>query len=367
MTKAASAGREPTVPGSWDRPGQSSVPERPDAPETPGQLLRESRRDADGAEPADRLATGDPPPRWSRADLQQRLERLPPGHPSSPEWEEPEPQLSSRAADTRRDDQLDTKPYDEPDAPKRDYWSETPAFLRAVEHHLRRWPQDQVKAAVDRSNDPPGSWRGDGNQYLDPAQHMRAKEVIAQVHRGEEKLTKHMSGEDQDPSCAAWLVGLEHRLKGEDGIKGKIARLLETDAPDATSDEISNSISDAIRYTFCVETRNYSAVYWDLKDRLEARGLEMLYSQNHWESSQYRGINTRWASPDGQRFEVQFHTPESFYAKEQLTHWAYERLRNPLTQGEERDALIAFQQEVSTSIPVPNEVMNIPDYRKDGR
>ena len=44
---------------------------------------------------------------------------------------------------------------------------------------------------------------------------------------------------------------------------------------------------------------------------------------------EYKGINTRWVTQEGQRFEVQFHTSESFHAKQNVTHDAYERLRNP--------------------------------------
>jgi hypothetical protein len=354
------------VPGSWDRPGRSSAPEEPDALKAPQQLSREPSREADRVERADHLYTADPPARWSRADLQQRLERLPSGHPSSPEFGEAEPESRSQPTDTHPEDLPVAERHDEPDAPNRDYWSEAPALLRAAEDHQRRWPQEEVTPAVDRSSDPEGSWRGDNNQYMDPMQHTQARDVIALVHRREEKLTEHMSETDQDLSCEAGLVGLEHRLKGEDRLKEKIATLFETGAPDATCYEILDGISDAIRYTFCVQSKNYSEVYWDLKQRLEDRGLEMYYSQNHWESTQYKGVNTRWTTPDGQRFEVQFHTPESFHAKQQLTHWSYERLRNPLTQGEERQELMIFQKEVCSSIPVPEEAADIPDYRKEG-
>ena len=44
----------------------------------------------------------------------------------------------------------------------------------------------------------------------------------------------------------------------------------------------------------------------------------MIYSKNHWrDDPEYKGINTRWITPEGQRFEVQFHTAESFHAKQQ--------------------------------------------------
>jgi hypothetical protein len=42
---------------------------------------------------------------------------------------------------------------------------------------------------------------------------------------------------------------------------------------------------------------------------------------------QYQGINTNFRSPEGQVFELQFHTQESFNVKQNLTHELYEELR----------------------------------------
>jgi hypothetical protein len=69
---------------------------------------------------------------------------------------------------------------------------------------------------------------------------------------------------------------------------------------------------------------------------------------------------------DGQRFEVQFHTPESFHAKHHVTHLAYERIRDPTTSRAELRELHAFQREVCSRIQVPDGAADIPDYRKEG-
>ena len=93
----------------------------------------------------------------------------------------------------------------------------------------------------------------------------------------------------------------------------------------------------------------------------------MIYSKNHWrDDPEYKGVNTRWVTAENQRFEVQFHTAESFYAKQELTHKSYERLRNPLTQDEERQELRSFQREVCSWIPVPEDATTIPDYYLKG-
>ena len=64
----------------------------------------------------------------------------------------------------------------------------------------------------------------------------------------------------------------------------------------------------------------YTQGYYDIKERLESLGYEMYQSKNSWDDAEYKGINTRWVTPEGQRFEVQFHTPESFHAKQYVTH-----------------------------------------------
>jgi hypothetical protein len=222
-----------------------------------------------------------------------------------------------------------------------------------------------MKAAVDRSRDPAGSWRGDGGQYLDPELHEQATEEIVRVQEADKSLTHRIEETKRDNTYGGLLEGLEHRIKGEERLKEKIAERIEHE-PDRTPAEIIRDINDAIRYTFCFEPESYVDGYWDIKQRLEEKSCTMVYSRNYWrDDPEYKGINTRWATAEGQRFEVQFHTPESFYAKHHITHDAYERRRNPLTGRSERVEIEAFQREVCSFIPAPAEVSSIPDYKED--
>ena len=125
-------------------------------------------------------------------------------------------------------------------------------------------------------------------------------------------------------------------------------------------------IPDAIRFTYCFQAENYTRGYYDIRERLESRGHEMYYSKNYWTNPEYKGVNTRWVTPGGQRFEVQFHTPDSFHAKEQVTHLAYERIRDSTTSRAELRELNAFQREVSSWIQVPDGATDIPDIKKEG-
>jgi hypothetical protein len=404
------------VPGSLDRPGQPHAPDQPEANDARKQSRSGPPRPdlptvAETSDETDRLATNDRPGRWSRAELRQRLEHLPPGHPSSLQRDEPDdfrldqdlvaptdkteqnrtgrreartpdqaqndardrgadmgtaPDAADRRADAGNTNGLDSS--DRPvDTVKRNYWTEVPRFLRAWADHVRRWPAELAAAVVDRSKDPAGSWRGDGNQYLDPERHEQSNDLIAKLGRNEGKITEHVREADRENVFGGWLEGLEHRLKGEDRLKEKIATELSITPAMKPEDAISK-INDAIRYTFCFEPANYSGGYWDVKERLEACEYRMVYSKNHWrDDPEYKGINTRWATAEGQRFEVQFHTAESYHAKQDVTHGSYERLRNPLTEDDERVELEAFQREVSSWVKVPEGARDVPDHSAKGR
>jgi hypothetical protein len=390
------------VPGSRDGPGRADVPDQPDAGHA---------RSTDRPDPS------------SRAGLQLRLERLLPGHPSSPRnaadsgparnaadsgparnAAADKRQAPARAAkrdhgragardgrgeapagpaDAGGDASRDGGPSRDggagpdgpgppgppgrgPDAPRRNYWTEVPRFLQAWADHVSGWSAERRAAGVDRSRDPAGSWRGDGNQYLSPGQHAKAKDVIAGVQRAERALTGDMREVARDNACGGWLDGLQFRCKGEERLKEKIAGELGI-TPAMKPEDAIGKIKDAIRYTFCFEPGRYSDGYWDVKHRLEAREYRMVYSKNHWrDDPEYKGINSRWVTPEGQQFELQFHTPESFDAKQQVTHGSYERLRNPLTDDDERKELEAFQREACSWIAVPAGVHDIPDYRRKG-
>jgi hypothetical protein len=59
--------------------------------------------------------------------------------------------------------------------------------------------------------------------------------------------------------------------------------------------------------------------------------------------------------------EVQFHTPESWEAK-QMTHDAYAMIENPDSSDADKAAARRYQQEVSAAVPVPEGADEIPPY-----
>ncbi len=186
----------------------------------------------------------------------------------------------------------------------------------------------------------------------------RAYERCREIERG--TVTPAMKRiEAEDPERR--LAGLEHSLKGKDRLTEKVDDWRSAQA-DLTAVEAIRLIKDAIRYTFMYDETAYSAgVYADC-DRLESSGFTPVDRQNSWEGDQYKGINSRWREPgSGMLFEVQFHTQESLDAKE-LTHAAYERIRDTKTPPDEVRRMKEYQREVCAGITIPPEATEIPDY-----
>jgi hypothetical protein len=249
-------------------------------------------------------------------------------------------------------------------AGQRSYRDEVPRFRKMWAEHEGRWPATR-RSAVDPSSGASESYHKDHDLPPSPEQHADTSGVISWAREVETPLSADAQEIQRENGYDGRLEGFKFRLKDEDSLKDKIAEKLKVQS-DRSPAEIIREIPDAIRYTYCLEPRSYTAGYYDIKQRLEDRGYEMYYSKNWWTNAEYKGVNTRWVTAKEQRFEVQFHTPDSFHAKHEVTHLSYERIRNPLTPDAERAELKEFQREVSSWIEVPGGAPDIPDFKKEG-
>ena len=241
-----------------------------------------------------------------------------------------------------------------------DTWNEKVTESRWIwTEYQRKWPPEE-RRPVDTSNDPPGSWRADGDRFLKVADNSRVEAACDQIaDREREKITPALRAiESQDPGRQ--LIGFDDRLKGRDRIKEKVYDRIEE--KNRTPSQAVSLIPDTIRYTFQYNQANYTQGVWADIERLKDKGFELCKLKNSWSKEEYQGINSQWIEPDsGQRFEVQFHTRISFEAK-QLTHDAYERLRSGQLDEFEKMVLKAFQRKVSADVPAPLGATDIPDY-----
>jgi hypothetical protein len=314
----------------------------------------------------------DQAPDHSPGRLQQRLDNLPDGHPSSPRNEDgslrapavslKDLELPDAYTPIETEAPPDTEDQPPSDATSDTWRKEVPGFKTAWEGHLERWPETDHPPAGG-FDDQTGLWRSEAGLPLTKEQLADTDKILDQVKEVEFRVTRMMkSVETAVPG--ATLVGLDNRLKGEDRFREKVAyeKALE---PDEQVSEIIDRIPDKIRYTYQLNPERYTDGYWDSHTQLTHQGNELVRCKNAWEDQEYKGINTRWLSTEGQIFEVQFHTPSSFEAK-QLTHPAYERIRTRGGLGAELPQLEDFQRAVTSRVEIPDRAETIPDYHKEG-
>jgi hypothetical protein len=239
-------------------------------------------------------------------------------------------------------------------------WQEKATEFRWIwSEYQSKWPPAE-RMSADRSTGSPGSWHGEGNRVLEPAENGRVEAECDRIAtREKERISPAMrsiESQDQDRH----LIGFEHRLKHRDRIKEKVYDKMEEFSWSA--EEAVSAVSDTIRYTFQYREARYTQGVWTDLERLKDEGFKLHQLKNSWSGEEYKGINSQWIEPGtGQRFEVQFHTRTSFEAK-QLTHDAYERLRTQQTDDLEKMVLKAFQRKVSAEVPIPPGAADIPDY-----
>ena len=280
-------------------------------------------------------------------DLQARLERLPPNHPSSP----------YRDDGSRKPPPPDLTKYelplpDEPDSPADPELADKP--------HI----------ASDGSWD----WRG---RHLEGDESQTADEVLAESRTAEGRDSDGNYGEHGlTPAMRRIEAQLDHgclvedtekfALKDPDRFKEKLADAIARN-PDKSCLELAKEIHDTIRYTFIFSAEGYTDGLWDAHSKVEAAGYELEVRRNSWSSEEYKGINTRWFDPASEKlFEIQLHTQDSWQAKQQ-THQAYERMKDPRTPPSEVMWLREYQKLISEAVPIPSGAPDIPEYRREGR
>ena len=239
-------------------------------------------------------------------------------------------------------------------------WEEAAERFRAGwAEHRERWPAE-AREPVDRSGDPEGSWRGDSGRYLDGAANVEVEKRCEWIAEAERTVVSPAMREIEACDPDRRLVGFEHRLKGLDRIKDKVAE--DVHLKSRTVEVALANVKDTVRYTFQYDDARYTEGVRADMDRLKEHGFQEVELRNSWTGEYYKGINSRWRDPDsGLLCEVQFHTRMSFEAK-QLTHGAYEQLRNPMTNDAEREELTSFQCDVSRHIIIPPGATDIPDF-----
>lgn len=135
----------------------------------------------------------------------------------------------------------------------------------------------------------------------------------------EPEITKHVK--DVAEKTGMNMEGLEYRLKTKESYLGKIKREY---SPDGNTYEVK----DIIRYTYTAPAKDLVPKAEKAIELHKDAGYNTDRIKNSWLDSRnpYNGVNTILSSPKGQKFEIQYHTPESYAVKDQM-HKDYESWR----------------------------------------
>ena len=125
----------------------------------------------------------------------------------------------------------------------------------------------------------------------------------------------------------------------------------------------AKTINDVLRYTFILPIPTFGDDMRKIIDKLRESGYQIPEHKiwNAWETigdeqdRGYRGVNITVISSQNQKFELQFHTEESYRFKTE-THFLYKELRNRKTSKEREIELIGILREVVKDLERPNGV-----------
>ena len=154
--------------------------------------------------------------------------------------------------------------------------------------------------------------------------------------------------------------GLPYRLKSEASLARKIYDKVREGTE--TYESCGDKITDALRYTVVSDGDNLVKCFFAVCDNLREHDYKVIQVHNTLakKGMRYRGINTLVMMPDGYVFELQFHTPLSFYIKDRRTHKLYEKYRRLDESSEEREEIKLNIIRISDKIP------NMPQLEKIG-
>ena len=158
--------------------------------------------------------------------------------------------------------------------------------------------------------------RKDGLEVIKGGINTKPYVQYAQAVQNEPKITEDVKRISEIEGLS--IEGLEYRLKSRESYSRKIA--VESE---------SYEVNDIIRYTYIAGLNELSDKTIKALDTYRNEGYNVIKIKNTWidDTNPYNGINTIIESENGQKFELQFHTQESFDLKNGKLHEIYEKQR----------------------------------------
>lgn len=149
------------------------------------------------------------------------------------------------------------------------------------------------------------------------------------------------------------LYGLSHRVKSPRSYCNKIRERCELVEKKSKLD----NISDILRFTQVIpDLKNYGKTVNKSLGEFESKGYRIIQVKNFWgDNMPYKGVNCKIESPDGIRFEMQYHTPDFLLVKDAMHTW-YEIRRTGVKEGSEKWKYVVRQElELAKTVKVPDD------------
>ena len=186
-----------------------------------------------------------------------------------------------------------------------------------------------------------------------------AVKLLWQASENEPQITADLQNIARE--IFAEMIGLENKFKSKESLTRKL--IDKSYGNIRQMPKKAKIINDALRYTFILPIETYAENLHQTIEELRNFGYRVPEHKvwNAWQTvgsgidRGYRGVNITVISSQNQKFELQFHTEESFNLKEE-THIFYEELRDRNTSSKREIKLIDVLKEAAAHIKRPDGV-----------
>ena len=191
----------------------------------------------------------------------------------------------------------------------------------------------------------------DGEEYGILKAKAKGMQYYNEAHEKEPEITELVKSVAAEAKMG--LAGLEWRIKRKDTYLEKIERKYS-----AAGNKFE--IKDIIRYTMIGIPEELSQKTLEVIAKFESKGYTLVKLKNTWvdKENPYNGINVTLKDPDGQCFEIQFHTSESYMVKDKM-HKDYETWRKMDKSTEEAKKLRREMFEQSQNMKIPDGIEKV--------
>ena len=224
------------------------------------------------------------------------------------------------------------------------------------------WGEQTAAKSVYKGYDliePPNPMPKDGQYPIEVVE--AAEKQRAKIKEVEKEITETLIDLAEEHDSV--LINLAYRMKS---IKS-LARKINDEKGTRDLDEVAEEMSDVVRYTGTFSPQNYVAGASGIIEDLKKKGYS-LRVKNYWKGGDpYQGINIAAVHPNGTRFELQFHTPQSAIDKE-VIHKIYDDYKDA-TDPKKRFELYNRMVRMAARIELPvneDSLYKIGDLKTQG-